>query len=250
VPRPIVLLLPPSEGKAPGGTGRWATDDGRFPELAKARHEVAAALADAMVDDKAAARITALRGPAAEAARSANRAAVGAPALPAWQRYTGVVWDHLDPTTLKGAARRRAAAVLAVSALGGVWAFDDLVPDYKCAIGHRLPGVGPLAAFWRQHAAPALASACAGAVVWDLLPTAHRRAVDLGGAGAARVIRVEPRTPAGRAVGHDAKAVKGGFARFVLEAGASATRPATIEAFAWPGWHATIDGDTVALVQG
>jgi cytoplasmic iron level regulating protein YaaA (DUF328/UPF0246 family) len=248
VPRPIVLLLPPSEGKAPGGKGRWATDDGRFPELAKARHEVAAALVDAMDDEAGATRVTSLRGPAAAGARATNRAVVGGPVLPAWQRYTGVVWDHLDPATLKGAPRRRAASILVVSAIGGLFAFDDPIPDYKCGIGNRLPGVGGLAPFWRRHSAPALVAACSGAIVWDLLPSAHRSAIALEGAGADRVLRVEPRTEAGRAVGHDAKAVKGAFARWILETGAGATRPAALATFTWPGWRAARAGDTVALI--
>jgi uncharacterized protein len=249
VPHPIVLLLPPSEGKAAGGEGQWATDGGRFPDLAKARHEVAAALADAMDDEASAARITSLRGPAAAGARATNRTVVGGPVLPAWQRYTGVVWDHMNPATLKPVARRRATSILVVSALGGLFAFDDPVPDYKCGIGNRLPGIGGLAPYWRRHSAPALGAACDGAVVWDLLPSAHRGAVALEDAGARRVLRVEPRTEAGRAVGHDAKAVKGAFARWILETGAGATRPAALATFSWPGWRAARAGDTVALIS-
>lgn len=248
MPAPIVLLLPPSEGKASGGTGTWGADGGRFPDLAPARAQVARALAGAMDDEYAAGRITALKGPAAATARAANQAVLSSPTLPAWQRYTGVVWDHLAPVTLKGAARRRAGSLLVVSAVGGVFAFDDPVPDYKCGIGRSLPGLGSLSAFWRRHSAPALATACGGAVVWDLLPSAHRAAVDLDAAGAARVIRVEPRTAAGRAVGHNAKAAKGTFARWILDHGSSASRPAAIRSWSLPGWNGSPEGDTVALV--
>jgi cytoplasmic iron level regulating protein YaaA (DUF328/UPF0246 family) len=246
--RTVVVLLPPSEGKTNGGTGSWAPDAGRFPLLADARRNVAAALSAAMADLAVASRITGVRGARDEQAREANLTTSGGPVLPAWQRYSGVVWEHLDPATLHGAARRRARSALVVSALGGVWSFDDPVPDYKCAMSSRLPGLGPLAAYWRRHSAPALAEACAGAVVWDLLPSEHGRAVDLGAATAARVIRVEPMRADGRAVGHNAKAAKGRFARHVLESGPAAVRPEVVASFAWPGWIATMDKARVTLL--
>jgi cytoplasmic iron level regulating protein YaaA (DUF328/UPF0246 family) len=250
VVRPVVLLVPPSEGKAPGGTGAWTVDAGRFPDLADARDEVARALAEAMRDAELAARISGLQGPRGAQARQANAGTVGGPVLPAWRRYSGVVWAHLDPATLRGPIRRRAATVLVVSALGGLFAFEDPVPDYKCSIGKRLPGIGGLSAYWRRHTAAALVEACDGAIVWDLLPGEHRSAVDLSGCGARRIIRVEPRTSAGGAVGHDAKAVKGSFARHILESGAAAVKPAVVSAFVRPGWSATIGADVVTLLQG
>jgi cytoplasmic iron level regulating protein YaaA (DUF328/UPF0246 family) len=247
--RPVVLLLPPSEGKAPGGTGAWTADAGRFSQLAESRQAVAEALAAAMSDADLAARISGLHGARGDRARQSNATTIGGRVMPAWRRYSGVVWAHLDPATLRGPARRRAATVLVVSALGGLFAFGDPVPDYKCSMGTRLAGIGGLGAYWRRHTATVLAEACDGAVVWDFLPGEHRRAVDLSGGHARRIIRIEPRTASGRAVGHDAKAVKGAFARHVLESGTAAVKPAIVGAFSWPGWSASMDSDVVTVMQ-
>jgi uncharacterized protein len=126
---PVVILLPPSEGKQPGGTGRWSPRTGRFASLGDARAEVALALASAMDDETVASRLTGVGGELGRRARQANVHTVGAPTLPAWQRYSGVVWQHLDPATLTGRARWRAASIVVVSALGGLFGFEDPVPD-------------------------------------------------------------------------------------------------------------------------
>jgi cytoplasmic iron level regulating protein YaaA (DUF328/UPF0246 family) len=250
VPAPVVILLPPSEGKQPGGTGRWSPRMGRFAGLGPARLAVAGALADAMDDEQAAARLTGVSGEMRTRARTANLETVGAPARPAWQRYSGVVWDNLDPATLTGRARMRAGSIVVVSALGGLFGFEDPVPDYKCKLGARLVPLGSLGAYWRPRATAALAPEAAGGVVWDLLPDEHSRAVDVEALGARRVIRVELRTGGGRAIGHGGKSVKGRFVRHVLERGAGWGRTdvsEAVEAFASPEWSATLVGDLVEI---
>jgi hypothetical protein len=216
--------------------------------LAQSRRDVAQALAAAMADPAGAARVTGVGGALAVRARDANLHTIGGPVLPAARRYSGVVWDHLGTADL--VTRRRASTpdVLIVSAIGGLFTLDDPVPDYKCSIGTRLPGVGSLAAFWRRHSAEALVAACGDALVWDLLPGDHSRAVDMTASGAARVIRVIPVTASGRAIGHNAKAVKGRFARHVLGARTAASVSGLVRSFAWPGWSARLEGDDVTLV--
>ena len=58
-------------------------------------------------------------------AQSANVSLVGAPTLPAWRRYTGVVWDHLQPESLTPEQRRR---LIVPSGLLGLVRGDDPVP--------------------------------------------------------------------------------------------------------------------------
>jgi cytoplasmic iron level regulating protein YaaA (DUF328/UPF0246 family) len=251
VPASVAVLLPPSEAKQAGGSGTWSPADGAFGALAPYRRDVAAALAVAMADDATAARLTGVAGELRRRARQANTTTVGAPVLPASRRYRGVVWEHLDGDGLRGRARTRAAeAVVVVSALGGLYAWDDPVPDYKCKLGASLGPLGPLARFWRAPVTEVLARRLAGATVWDLLPAEHARAVDLDAVDARRVVRVEFVTATGRAAGHGAKAVKGRFARHLLDTGAGwgRARPdPAVATFAWEGWTASLDGDVVTV---
>ena len=79
-----------------------------------------------------------------------------APAAPAAEVYTGVLYQRLDLPGLPAAARRRAAKrVLISSALWGFVRPTDVIPYYRLPPSTKLDGIGPLAAWWR----PALAAA-------------------------------------------------------------------------------------------
>lgn len=213
----FVLLLPPSEGKAPGGgEPSWRPGDGRFgAELAGPRQAVVDALAAVDGGD---ATMLGARGPTLERARSANRALVGAPALPAHQRFTGVVWEHLGFSTLGDTARRRALAnVLVINGLAGVSALDDPLPDFRCKANASLGAFGGVARHWRQHLSPVLDDALDGKLVIDLLPAEHRGAW-VPDPSRYDLRRVQIIDDQGRPIGHFAKAAKGRLARELLTA--------------------------------
>jgi len=226
---PLVVLLPPSEGKAPGGAGpAWAPAAGRFgARLADARAEVAAALSRVGGGDE---RLLGVGGRHLERAVAANRSLVGAPTTTAAQRYRGVVFDHVDVATLGPAARRRAArSVVVVSGLLGLVALDDPVPDYRLKMGARLAPFGVLARWWRPRLSPVLAEHLRGAVVVDLLPAEHAAAWDRAAATWRVLYRVRFVERSGRAAGHDAKAAKGLLVRELL--GTDRRAAASLEAF-------------------
>lgn len=211
------VLLPPSEGKAPGGgRPRWRPGSGRFGRrLGGHRRQVAEALAAVDGGDQ---RLLGVGGPTLDRARAANRALVDAPTLPAGERFTGVVWGHLDLATLSPPARARADdGVLVVSALLGVCALGDPVPDFRCKLSASLPRLGRLAPWWRPHLSAVLDDALAGSLVVDLLPQEHAAAwtPDPSRYDHRRVRLTDDR---GRTVGHDAKAAKGRLARALLSA--------------------------------
>jgi cytoplasmic iron level regulating protein YaaA (DUF328/UPF0246 family) len=217
-----VILLPPSEGKAPGGTRpAWKPAAGVFgPRLQSWRTQIAQALHDIQGGDAA---LLGLSGSRLELARLTNASLIGAPTLPAWQRYTGVVWDHIDPQSLPPAAMERARTSIAVvSGLLGVVGFDDPIPDYKLKIGSALtlPTVSAerarqkLAAFWQPRLSPILDDWIGERTVIDLLPNEHRRAWKA--APHLHVVRAIFVDAQGRTVGHDAKAAKGLFVRHIL----------------------------------
>lgn len=227
-----LVLLPPSEGKAAGGRGRWSPDTGAFAELADERARVVAAYASTIGRD--AERVVGTSGPIAERARhaAAALAAGSAPALPAHRRFTGVVWEHLHPADLPAPARRRA---IVVSGLCGLLTANDPVPDHRLKLSVRLDDVGRLDRYWRPILTDALARHAKRRPVWDLLPKEHAAAVDLAGL---RVVRVRFEG----ASGHDAKAVKGAFARAVLLGGRD-----VVDSFTFGTWRAAWDGPEAVI---
>lgn len=217
--RDPLLLLPPSEGKAPGGSmsrsnGPWEPSRGRFGGLADRRADLVARLDELDGGDG---RLLGVRNAHLDRARAANRALLGAPTLPAWQRYTGVVWTHLDPSTLPAVARRR---IVVVSGLLGLVRADDRIPDYRLKMGASLPPFGTLSTWWREQLSATLDRAARGRVVIDLLPAEHRAAWAPG--AAVEGVRVGFVERTGKPAGHFAKAAKGAFARAVLTEGLSA----------------------------
>jgi cytoplasmic iron level regulating protein YaaA (DUF328/UPF0246 family) len=205
---------------------------GSFRSLGPARGEVAEALARA-AQGRGAAKLFGVGGDALARAIAVGTNVVGSPTLPAHERYTGVVWQHLGPATLTRAARTRAeSGVVVVSGLLGLVGFDDPVPDYRCKMGASLAPLGKLSRWWRPRLTDLLATRVAGATVLDLLPQEHAEALDRSvlADAARRYLRVELTDPGGRAAGHGAKAAKGLVARAVL-GGAAARAEATLEAF-------------------
>lgn len=163
-----------------------------------------------------------------------------APALPAWQRFTGVVWEHLAPATLPAAARRR---IVVPSAVLGLCRGTDPTPDFRAKLSVSLPGIGRLDRWWRASLTSALART-RGPIV-DLLPNEHAAAFDLE-ALARRVTRVSFVDARGAAVGHNAKAAKGRLARAVLLGGIDALDD-FVCVDAWQEWRAERCGAHVVV---
>lgn len=218
----LAILLPPSEGKAPGG-GKpgWKPSSGLFGRhLSEARTLVIDALADL---DGGTESILGVGGPHLQRAREVNSSLLGSATLPAWQRYTGVVWDHIDPATLSPSAMDRARrSIVVFSGLLGLVGFDDPIPNYKLKMGATLDlpmkagGLTrqKLAAFWQPQASPILDRWLTGRTVIDLLPLEHRRA--WSPSTDATILKMSFIDRHGRSVGHDAKAAKGHFVRHLL----------------------------------
>ena len=210
----MLVLLPPSEGKAPGGRGT-PLDLTRLssPALTPVRERLVAALETAARTDPEALR-AALGCPPGEVAKDA--VLTSSPTMPALRRYTGVVYEALSCATLSPAGRRRANGSLRVaSALFGLLAPRDPVPAYRLSAGTSLPGVGSLAAAWRPVLEPELSG--------------HRLLVDLRSgpyaalARAPQAVQVRVLRQSGEArtvVSHDNKWTKGLLARALCESGA------------------------------
>jgi cytoplasmic iron level regulating protein YaaA (DUF328/UPF0246 family) len=153
---------------------------------------------------------------------------IGAPELVAWQRYTGVVHEHLDLAGLDARARARAAGRIWVpSGLAGMVALDEALPEYRCKAGLRLVLAGrlqPVATWWQPQVTAALVAAAPRRLV-DLLTNEHRRMLDREALVAAGIELVSidfVRADGRGAAGHGAKAAKGLLARRIIEVGVDA----------------------------
>jgi hypothetical protein len=173
---PPILLLPPSEGKRPGGTDPLRQSvKASFPELDPHRLIVASALKAAMGHHEASrSKLLGVKGKALAAATETNLSVHQAPTMPAIDRYTGVLYDALDVGSLSTRDRKRLSKqVLIFSGLWGVLRPDDLIPDYKLKMGASLPPVGKLAPGWKHPVTDAISRLTTDAIVWDLLPKEH-----------------------------------------------------------------------------
>lgn len=209
---PLGLLLPPSEGKEHRGDGRpWSADGGRFSDLQARRSVLVRRLARVRGGNE---KLLGIGGKHLAEARLANVALMAAPSLPAWRRYTGVVWDGLDVGSLGADAKRRAmSSVVVVSGLLGLVALDDPTPDYRLKIGASLAPYGKLSTWWRPSLAEPLSRWADRRFVVDLLPNDHRAACCAADVDGVTVTFVERN---GKAAGHDAKLAKGRLARHLL----------------------------------
>lgn len=243
--RPPLLLVPPSEGKAPGGAGpAWAPGSMRFPELDERRVKVMAALARAMKRSEAVrGELLGVKGAALAAATITDAAVADGPTLPAIERYTGVLYDALDAAGLAVTHRRRLAGqVVIFSGLWGLVAPRDPVPDYKLKMGARLAPMGRLSSWWRPALTEALAPVVKGRVVWDLLPNEHEAAwapATARAGGPALIVKVRFLDEVDRGgerrlvtVSHWNKLLKGALVRHVLAH--QLIEPADLAGFAHP----------------
>jgi cytoplasmic iron level regulating protein YaaA (DUF328/UPF0246 family) len=138
----------------------------------------------------------------------------GAPAAPAVEVYSGVLYERLRLAELPAAARRR---VLIASALWGVVRPEDRIPYYRFSAGARLPKIGAPASWWR----PALAAAMPdeeGELVVDMRSGAYAAAWKPKRATLLAVRAFSQGEGGRRPVSHMAKAVRGDVARALLQA--------------------------------
>lgn len=238
----MLIVLPPSEGKSIPGRGRPpAPTDLSFPELNDARERLLDALVDLCSGDVETAAATLGVGPTQQDLVRLNAGLRTAPTARADRVYTGVLYDALDVATLSPAAKRRTATRLAVtSSLFGLVRPGDRIPAYRLSGDATLPGVGPVAAVWREALGPAMTSAVSSGLLVDLRSTMYaafwRPPPEL--AKRVATVRVLHETNGKRSVvSHFNKATKGRIVRALLEDGANPTTPAKLaELLGTLGW--------------
>lgn len=226
----MLVLLPPSEGKAdpPPGSAPVDLDALVHPELTPQRERLIGVL-DRLTTVQPKRALNALglsKGQAAEIARNADL--LHAPAAPAAEVYTGVLYQHLDLASLSPMAHKRAAErVLIASALWGFVRLEDRIPSYRLSMGAKLPRTKSLAAYWR----PALAKALpATELVVDMRSGSYAAAWS---PPEGQVVHVRAFTAAGgtrKVITHMAKATRGEVARILANSRSIPGDPAQVAA--------------------
>jgi cytoplasmic iron level regulating protein YaaA (DUF328/UPF0246 family) len=229
----VLILLPPSEGKAPGGDGPpLDLPTLALPGLGSVRQRVLDALIRLCDGPEEVARTVLGLSPGQADAVADNRMLRSAPTRSVAGLYTGVLYDHLGLATLGGEAYERAAENLLVfSGLWGTLRIDDRVPHYRLAMGVRLPPLGPLAAVWRPVLSRELPTTADGRLIVDMRSAPYAAAWRPDGPTVAvRVVRerilggVVERS----VVSHMAKATRGMIARDLITTGAAAESPSQL----------------------
>lgn len=238
-----MILLPPSEGKAEHGNPhtKWKSTSGEFgKQLFGARDELIESLNKV---GGGSAAILGVKGALLDRATNANRSIIGSPTLPAFERYTGVVWKHINLESMTLPQRTNALEhIIVISGLLGAVGGADPVPEYRLRMGARLAPMGTLSRWWRVPLSAALNSRFSGNVVVDLLPNVYRAvyAPDLEMLGDYLPVAINERS--GKSGGHDAKAAKGRLARHILDTCASGINPRdALKTFRDPRFHISLE---------
>ncbi|MDP2774004.1 MAG: peroxide stress protein YaaA [Nocardioides sp.] len=254
----MLILLPPSEGKTAPRRGKPLdlTALGN-PSLTPARQQVIDALVELCEGDPAVAAKT-LGVPKTQLDLVRLNASVReAPTARGDQVYSGVVYEALDFATLSPAAKRRASGrVAVVSSLFGLVRPGDRIPAYRLsgdAMLPGLPGLGGVAAHWREHLGPAVTDALGAGLLVDLRSGTYaafwRPPVEL----ARRVATVRVLHESGgkrQVVSHFNKATKGRIVRALLEDGRDPRSPARLaETLRDLGWAVEVGEPTAKGTQ-
>lgn len=199
----MLILLPPSEGKAPGGD---SPDFGEsHPELVDGARGVLKHVARLKASERR--KFYGAKNSAkAREIHALNLDALSAPCLPALRRYTGVVYQYLDYDSLSN-KRTAQTRIHIVSGLFGLIPGGTRIPFYKMPINPWLTR------YWREINLKRLAKARGRRRILSLLPQSYARAV-----GVEDWIHVDFRVQGGaKPAGHFGKAIKGKFARYLIE---------------------------------
>ncbi|MDN6457750.1 MAG: peroxide stress protein YaaA [Yaniella sp.] len=165
----MLILLPPSEGKtAPEHGEPLSFNDLVFPGLSGERRtlvqelEVVSGLGNAHEILKV--------GKSLHKEIAANQQLLEAPAAPAWQVYSGVLFDALDYGTLEHVDDD---LTLVFSALFGVTRLSDAIPSYRYPATAKLPGIGNVGTWWRARLTDQLSDYASGPII-DCRSTTYR----------------------------------------------------------------------------
>lgn len=226
----MLILLPPSEGKTAPAAGA-PVDLAALAfaaELTERRLKLLEALeALAGVSQKRALAMLGL-SPGQKSEIAVDAELREAPAAPAAEVYSGVLYDRLGLAQMPARAQKQ---VLIASALWGVVRPGDRIPYYRFAAKAKLKGIGGLAAFWREGLRAALPDG-EGDLVIDMRSGAYAAAWKPQRSTLISVRAFSEEGGKRKPISHMAKAVRGDVAKALLAAKKAPKDPESAAALA------------------
>jgi len=203
----MIILVPPSEGKIkirkPMDKKFQETD---FPLMEEVQQVVRLL---SLIDDEDIRSIYGTSKQKALVFHRQNQDVMNSRVWPAIERYSGVVYEHIDWPTLSDPAKEFMEKYVRIfSGLFGVVSPMTLIPDYKLKMN-----VMSLQYHWNPILTDILSRED---LIIDLLPQVHRKAY-VAGDNVVEVEFVVMTKGKKKTAGHYGKAVKGEFIRFMAE---------------------------------
>jgi cytoplasmic iron level regulating protein YaaA (DUF328/UPF0246 family) len=241
----VLIILPPSESKAPPGDSgpAVALDELSFRALNPMRERILDALIETSASPQAFSRLRARPTWAFEVVRNTDLREL--PTRPVSEVYTGPLHQGLDAATLSARARKRAARALVVtSALWGALRLEDRVPVYRMHPCSHLVGMDRLEPTWRTVLPDVLAEAAEGSGVIVDLRSPQTQALGVPTGASERIVNLRVQQALGhRRIGDVvAKRVRGQAGRLLLESGEAATNPDELVTILSDRWSTRLDG--------
>lgn len=225
--RLVLILLPPSEGKALPARGKpLDLSTLCLPEINPAREQMMGALIELCSGDPEEAASALGLGATQHDLIEVNAALEQAPTARADQIYTGVLYDALDLQSLPSAAKSRATRQLLItSALFGMVRPSDRIPSYRISGGNRLPLFGGVATYWRKHLTEPMNDLVGNGLLLDLRSSVYAGFWKPAGTRTATVRVLHESNGQRKVVSHFNKATKGHLTRALLNEGANPGDP-------------------------
>lgn len=233
----MLILLPPSETKsAPSSGNPVDVTTLSWPQLRPQRERALKALMKVSAQKNALEALGVGASLASEVQR--NTTLLEAPAAPALEVYTGVLFDALDPGSFTVAQRTVADEVLVViSALWGAVKAADQIPAYRLSGATALRGLGrsgglKMSTYWKPHLNRHLCPEAQGQVVVDCRSATYAAAFQPAPENTVTIKVVQMVKGQRKVVSHNAKHTRGLVARFLVDQLANGAVLNTVQAVA------------------
>lgn len=198
------LLLPPSETKRSGGVGISLGERG----IPKDSQPLVKALIKLSSKPEQARKALGL-GVKGSVELERNLELLTSGTMPAIERYTGVLFDALDYSSLSAPARELASKSLWIqSSLFGLVSADEPIPYYRLSASSKLPGIS-LKQHWSRFDFPLRGT------ILDMRSKAYAELMPAPASDDNRYLEVVGES--GKALNHFNKRAKGLFTRAILE---------------------------------